>query len=120
MTTDAFSVRAERGARSSVDRSRSLTARQIEVLHWTQEGKTAWEIGQILNVTDRSVEGHLRRIYLRLNVHTRLQAVFRAQDLGLLARPGRRADEERYATSGSSSGSAGGPPRAGSVIHRST
>ena len=120
MAQQSSSSQTEQGAVSLVDRSHTLTRRQIEILHWVQEGKTAWEIGRILNLTDRSVEGHLRRIYLRLNVRNKLRAVLRAQDLGLLRRPGRRVEEERYATSGSSSGSDGAPPRAGSVIQRST
>lgn len=63
-----------------------LTGRQLEILSWVLEGKSAWEIGMILGISGRSVDGHLRRIYLRLDVRTRLQAVFRAQDLGLLVR----------------------------------
>lgn len=65
---------------------KSLTARQVEILTWVQEGKSAWEIGGILDISGRSVDGHLRRIYARLDVRTRLQAVLRAQDLGMLVR----------------------------------
>lgn len=67
-----------------------LTARQVEILTWVQEGKSAWEIGRILDISGRSVDGHLRRIYARLDVRTRLQAVLRAQDLGILVRRARR------------------------------
>jgi len=63
----------------------TLTPRQLEVLAWVQEGKSAWEIGRILRISGRSVDGHLRRIYERLGVGTRLAAVLRARDLGLLA-----------------------------------
>jgi DNA-binding CsgD family transcriptional regulator len=84
---------------------RTRTLRQVEILCWVQEGKTAWEIGRILGLSARSVDGHLRRIYARLNVRTRLQAVLHAQDLGLLARPSARSPEPRYLSSGSSSGS---------------
>jgi len=105
----------------------ALTFRQIEILEWVQGGKTAWEIGRILGLSGRSVDGHLRRIYVRLDVRTRLQAVLAAQDLGLLSRPtSRRPGEDRYVPSGvpssesSSSGSTGGPPSDRSVIQRST
>lgn len=70
------------------ERAQVLTCRQLEVLAWVQEGKSAWEIGQILGISGRSVDGHLRRVYEAFDVHTRLQAVLKAQDLGLLARPG--------------------------------
>jgi DNA-binding CsgD family transcriptional regulator len=63
-----------------------LTERQLEILTWVQEGKSAWEIGRILDISGRSVDGHLRRIYARLDVRTRLQAVLRAHDLGVLMR----------------------------------
>lgn len=73
------------------DVARPLTERQVEILVWVQEGKSAWEIGRILNISGRSVDGHLRRIYARLDVRTRLQAVLRAQDLGLIVRRPYRA-----------------------------
>jgi hypothetical protein len=87
-----------------------------------QEGKTAWEAGRILGLSARSVDGHLRRIYARLNVRTRLQAVLYAQDLGLLARPSARRREQPYLSSGSSSGPSTpeSAPSAGSVIQAST
>ena len=66
------------------DLSDTLTARQIECLRWVQEGKTAWEIGQIMGITQRTVESYLAIAYQRLRVRTRVQAVIRAQALGLL------------------------------------
>ena len=63
-----------------------LTWRQIQILKWVQEGKSSWEIGAIIGISGRTVEGHLRKIYVRLDVHTRLHAVLRAHDLGLLPR----------------------------------
>lgn len=78
------------GPSADEDRAETLTARQVEILTWVQEGKSAWEIGRILDISGRSVDGHLRRIYARLDVRTRLQAVLRAQDLGFLVRRSRR------------------------------
>lgn len=66
---------------------RPLTARQVEILMWVQEGKTAWEIGLILGLSGRSVDSHLRRIYRKLDVGSRMQAVLRAQRLGVLDPP---------------------------------
>lgn len=63
-----------------------LSERQIQVLAWILEGKTAWEIGQILGLSSRTVDGHLRQVYLKLGVRSRLQAVLRAQELGLFER----------------------------------
>jgi len=73
--------------RAAPEPERPLTARQVEILAWVQEGKTAWEIGRILGLSSRSVDSHLRRIYRKLDVGTRMQAVFRAQRLGVLQPP---------------------------------
>jgi DNA-binding CsgD family transcriptional regulator len=105
MAANALSLSARDAQQGPSQHRRPLTLRQIEILYWVQEGKTAWEIGRILGLSGRSVDGHLRRIYARLNVRTRLQAVLQAQDLGLLARPSARGPEPRYLSSGSSSGS---------------
>ena len=91
--SNSMSLPARRDVESSSDsysRVTPLTDRQLEILIWVQEGKSAWEIGRILEISGRSVDGHLRRIYARLDVRTRLQAVLRAQDLGILERPRRR------------------------------
>lgn len=64
----------------------ALSQRQIQVLAWVLEGKTAWEIGRILGLSYRTVDGHLRQVYIKLGVRSRLQAVLRAQELGLFER----------------------------------
>lgn len=52
-----------------------LTDREREVLAWASEGKTAWEIGCILNLSRRTVEWHLRQAYKKLGATNRLQAL---------------------------------------------
>lgn len=51
----------------------SLTARQREVAALVAEGLTNREIGQRLGIEERSAEGHLERIRLRLGVRSRAQ-----------------------------------------------
>ena len=58
-----------------------LTGREKEVLHWLALGKTNREIGSILGVSPRTVQSHLRHIYLKLEVTGRVGALVRA--LGL-------------------------------------
>ena len=60
-----------------------ISARQIECLYWAQEGKSAPDIGVILGISARTVEGHIARICEILGVRTRLQAILKARDLGL-------------------------------------
>jgi len=62
----------------------SLTERQLDVLRWIALGKTAWATGQILGVSERTVNGHLAAIYAKLNAGSQTQAVFNAVELGLL------------------------------------
>ena len=64
----------------------AVTARQMECLFWVQEGKSATDIGAILGISGRTVEGHLIKLCNHLGVRTRFQAVLKARDLGLLPR----------------------------------
>jgi DNA-binding CsgD family transcriptional regulator len=51
----------------------TLTARQREVATLVAEGLTNREIGERLGIEERSAEGHLERIRLRLGVRSRAQ-----------------------------------------------
>jgi LuxR family transcriptional regulator, quorum-sensing system regulator BjaR1 len=52
-----------------------LTNRQREVLTWAAAGKSAWEIGEILNISARTVEEHAQQALQRLEAVNRTQAV---------------------------------------------
>ena len=64
--------------------SSRLTLRQLECLGWVQEGKSASDIGGILGISSRTVEGHLLKVCDHFGVRTRFQAVLKARDLGLI------------------------------------
>jgi len=59
-----------------------LTRRERECLLWTTEGKTSWEISQILNIAERTVVFHLNNAIKKLNVSNKQHAVARAISLG--------------------------------------
>ena len=61
-----------------------VTVRQLECLAWAGEGKTAFEIGIILGISPRTVEGHLAKICEVFGVRKRVQAVVIARDLNAL------------------------------------
>jgi DNA-binding CsgD family transcriptional regulator len=63
-----------------------ITPRQLECLAWVKEGKSASDIGCILGVSGRTVEKHLMKVCSHLRVKTRVQAVVRALELGLIGR----------------------------------
>jgi DNA-binding CsgD family transcriptional regulator len=46
-----------------------------EVLAWASEGKTAWEIGCILSISQRTVEWHMRQACKKLGATNRSQAI---------------------------------------------
>lgn len=52
-----------------------LTEREVEVLTLAAEGMTNKEIGKVLFISDRTVQGHLKNIYDKLGVNTRTEAV---------------------------------------------
>lgn len=62
----------------------ALTAREREVLRWTAEGKTAYEISQILAVAERTVNFHLNNVVSKLGASNKTQAAVKAVALGML------------------------------------
>ncbi len=63
----------------------ALTPRELEALRWTMEGKTAWEVGTIMNITERTAVLHLQNSMHKLGCVNKHQAVLKALRLGLLA-----------------------------------
>ena len=61
-----------------------LTVREKEVLCWTAEGKTAFEISQILNLSERTVNFHIGNVVRKMGAVNKIQASVRAGILGLL------------------------------------
>ena len=61
-----------------------LTDREIEILKWTAEGKSAWAVGQILNISEHNVKYHIKRILVKLGVGSKHQAAAKARFLGLI------------------------------------
>lgn len=52
-----------------------LSDRELEVLQWVSQGKTNPEIGNILKLSEFTVKNHLQRIFKKLDVSNRAQAV---------------------------------------------
>ena len=61
-----------------------LSERQLEVLGWLQQGLTNKEIAQRLYISLPTVKSHTRSIYGKLGVHSRKEAVAKAEALGIL------------------------------------
>ncbi|NLF65712.1 MAG: response regulator transcription factor, partial [Chloroflexi bacterium] len=61
-----------------------LTDRELEVLRLAAQGFTNKAVGVQLGISDRTVQGHLARIYAKLDANSRTEAVMRAVALGWL------------------------------------
>ncbi len=62
----------------------SLTPRELEALRWTMDGKTAWEVGAILGISERTAVSHLNNAMRKLGCVNKHQAVLKALRLGLI------------------------------------
>jgi transcriptional regulator EpsA len=54
---------------------KDLTKREIQILFWVALGKTNPEIGKILFISGHTVKNHMQRVFKKLNVVNRAQAV---------------------------------------------
>jgi LuxR family maltose regulon positive regulatory protein len=61
-----------------------LTAREREVLAMIGQGFTNKRVARLLEISPETVKTHVKRIFLKLAVSTRAEAVSRAGLLGLL------------------------------------
>jgi DNA-binding CsgD family transcriptional regulator len=52
-----------------------LSDRERECLQWVADGKTDWEIGQILSISEKTVNAYIERVKHKLDVQTRPQAL---------------------------------------------
>ncbi len=66
-------MRSLRGRHS--DEKPPLTVREREVLAWAADGKSALDIGQILNISKRTVDEHSQTAARKLGAANRTQAV---------------------------------------------
>lgn len=53
----------------------TLTMREKEVLAWAAKGKTAWEVGEILHISQRTIDAHLQAAALKLGTLNKTQSV---------------------------------------------
>jgi LuxR family maltose regulon positive regulatory protein len=83
---EAENQKSEDGPDQSPTQSRDglLSQRELEVLQLVAQGLSNHEIGERLFLALDTVKGHNRRIYGKLQVQSRTEAVARARELGLL------------------------------------
>ena len=70
--------------RSDSQDFKALTGRELECLRWTMEGKTAWEVGKILSISQQTAVRHVNNATHKLGCINKHQAVLKALRLGLI------------------------------------
>lgn len=87
-TTEAMQVVMNALGRSELaSKYESLTERETEILGCVSKGLTNRAIGHELNISDRTVQGHLAHIFAKLQVSSRTEAVMRGLELGYIQPP---------------------------------
>ena len=71
-------------ARSPSAENNPLSARETEILQLLAKGMSFNEIGEILGISPHTVTAHIKKIYRKLAVHSRGEAVYEASQMGLL------------------------------------
>jgi LuxR family quorum-sensing system transcriptional regulator CciR len=66
-----------------------LSRREKDCLSWTAEGKSAGDIGMILNISDNTVNFHIKNAMRKLGTTNRTMTVVKAIRLNLIELPGR-------------------------------
>ena len=86
-TLSALLQRARERARTRADRARragSLTPRELEVLRLMAAAKETTAIAEELGISANTARGYVQAVIEKLAAHSRLEAVLRAQELGVL------------------------------------
>jgi DNA-binding CsgD family transcriptional regulator len=63
---------------------RKLTSQELECMRWCKEGKTNWEIGEILAISEKTVEFHLTNVMRKFGAANRITAVVQGIKEGLI------------------------------------
>jgi DNA-binding NarL/FixJ family response regulator len=71
-------------AREGSEVQATLTPREHQILLMVSQGLTMQQAGHRLGISPRTVETHVAKLYRKLGVRTRVQAVARAAQLGLI------------------------------------
>jgi DNA-binding NarL/FixJ family response regulator len=70
--------------RSAPEQQTNLTQRELQVLQLLGRGTTATQASQILGITLNTCRGYIKSLHLKLGVSSQLEAVVKAQQLGLI------------------------------------
>ena len=64
-----------------------ISDRERDCLSWTAEGKSSWDIGTILNISENTVNFHIKNAMRKLRTSSRTVAVIKALRQGIIDLP---------------------------------
>lgn len=76
--------RMARQSRASSAAQASISRRELEILEFVSLGLTVKQVATRLGLSPRTVETHIAKLYRKLGVRNRVQAISRAVSLGLI------------------------------------
>jgi DNA-binding CsgD family transcriptional regulator len=82
----AFTNLSQDGART--DQLVMLSERERDCLGWISQGKSSWDIGTILNISENTVNFHVKNAMRKLDTSSRTVAVIKAIRHGIIDLPG--------------------------------
>ena len=80
----ACAAPAPAASRRSPTHASPLTERETEILRLTAKGLSFDTIGELIGISPHTVVAHVKKIYRKLAVHSRGEAVYEASQMGLL------------------------------------
>ncbi|WP_220790483.1 LuxR family transcriptional regulator [Gluconacetobacter asukensis] len=83
--TTQFYFRYKRLLNPPSSRENVLSEREGECLCWAARGKSSWETGVILGITENTVNFHIKNALGKLQSNNRIEGVVRAICLGLIS-----------------------------------
>lgn len=64
---------------------KALSPREREILSWVAKGKSNYVIGEILGISEHTVDTNIRRTFKKLGVNSRITAAVKAVGIGLIS-----------------------------------
>ncbi len=69
-----------------------LSLREKECLVWIALGKSSWDIGAILGISENTANFHIKNAMRKLHTHSRAAAAIKAVQFGIIELPSHWAD----------------------------
>ncbi|MER8563688.1 LuxR family transcriptional regulator [Mesorhizobium sp. M0578] len=69
---------------SGIEEAPELSARERECILWTARGKSSWETGRILGISENTVNFHMKNAMRKFNTGSRTVAAIKAVNFGII------------------------------------